>query len=104
MTILRKPFSYNELINRTKALLRRCHVYKGKTEILEPSKVISYHGLTIDEQTEQVSERWSDHRPHQYGVLGMLVLLIKHCGQVFPQSICMNLYGKNPIITGQIIQ
>ena len=53
---LAKPFSYNELINRTKALLRRYHVYKGKTEILEPSKVISYHGLTIDEQTEQVTK------------------------------------------------
>ena len=53
---LAKPFSYNELINRTKALLRRYHVYKGKTEILEPSKAISYHGLTIDEQTEQVTK------------------------------------------------
>lgn len=79
---LAKPFSYNELINRTKALLRRYHVYKGKTEILEPSKAISYHGLTIDEQTEQVTKDGvtidltnTEHR--------MLVLLIKHCGQVF---------------------
>ena len=79
---LAKPFSYNELISRAKALLRRYHVYKGKTEILEPSKAISYHGLTIDEQTEQVTKDGvtidltnTEHR--------MLVLLIKHCGQVF---------------------
>ena len=79
---LAKPFSYNELINRTKALLRRYHVYKGKTEILEPSKVISYHGLTIDEQTEQVTKDGVtiDLTNTEYG---MLVLLIKHCGQVF---------------------
>ena len=79
---LAKPFSYNELINRTKALLRRYHVYKGKTEILEPSKVVSYHGLTIDEQTEQVTKDGVtiDLTNTEYR---MLVLLIKHCGQVF---------------------
>lgn len=27
---LPKPFSYNELLNRVKALIRRYHVYKGK--------------------------------------------------------------------------
>ena len=66
----------------TKALLRRYHVYKGKTEILEPSKVISYHGLTIDEQTEQVTKDGVtiDLTNTEYR---MLVLLIKHCGQVF---------------------
>lgn len=79
---LAKPFSYNELINRTKALLRRYHVYKGKTEIFEPSKAISYHGLTIDEQTEQVTKDGVtiDLTNTEYR---MLVLLIKHCGQVF---------------------
>lgn len=35
---LAKPFSYNELINRTKALLRRYHVYKGKPKSLSLQK------------------------------------------------------------------
>nr|WP_317361512.1 response regulator transcription factor [uncultured Blautia sp.] len=79
---LAKPFSYNELISRTKALIRRYHVYKGKTELAEPSKTIFYHGLSIDEQAEQVMKNGViiDLTNTEYR---MLVLLLKHCGQVF---------------------
>ena len=31
---LSKPFSYNELLNRVKALIRRYHVYQGKKKCL----------------------------------------------------------------------
>lgn len=79
---LAKPFSYNELISRTKALIRRYHVYKGKTGLAEPSKTIFYHGLSIDEQAEQVMKNGViiDLTNTEYR---MLVLLLKHCGQVF---------------------
>ena len=35
---LPKPFSYNELLNRVKALIRRYHVYKGKEETDDRSR------------------------------------------------------------------
>lgn len=79
---LAKPFSYNELINRTKALIRRYQVYKGKTASKEPSKTLSYHGLTINEQTEEVAKNGCiiELTNTEYRIL---VLLIKHSGQVF---------------------
>lgn len=36
---LAKPFSYNELISRVKALIRRYHIYKGKAERNEPLQI-----------------------------------------------------------------
>lgn len=79
---LAKPFSYNELISRTKALIRRYQVYKGKTESKKSSKTISYRGLTIDEQAEQIIKNGCviELTNTEYR---MLVLLIKHHGQVF---------------------
>ncbi len=79
---LAKPFSYNELISRTKALIRRYQVYKGKTESKEPSKTLSYHGLTINEQTEEVAKNGCiiELTNTEYRIL---ILLIKHHGQVF---------------------
>ena len=79
---LAKPFSYNELINRTKALIRRYHVYRGKETPQKMPSEITYYHLAIDEKTEQVL---SD------GVLleltdteyRMLLLLIKNRGQLF---------------------
>lgn len=79
---LAKPFSYNELISRTKALIRRYQVYKGKTEPKELSNTFSYHDLVIDEHTEQVYKNGStmELTNTEYR---LLVLLIKHQGQVF---------------------
>lgn len=38
-----KPFSYNELLGRVKALTRRYHVYKGKEEVeVQPTNEIDY--------------------------------------------------------------
>lgn len=48
-----KPFSYNELISRVKALLRRYCVYKGKDGISE-TKIIEKYNLKIDVESSQV--------------------------------------------------
>ena len=46
---LAKPFSYNELISRAKALIRRYQVYKGKAEKVETPKNFSCKNLVVDE-------------------------------------------------------
>lgn len=45
---LTKPFSYNELNGRVKALLRRYHVYLGKSIIHETSPIYSTGHLKVD--------------------------------------------------------
>lgn len=52
---LSKPFSYNELTTRVKALLRRYYVYQGKVNSNEnfESKII-YNNIVIDPNTEAV--------------------------------------------------
>ena len=61
---LAKPFSYNELISRSKALIRRYHVYQGKTTNVEQvdanantatERVLSYQDIVLDEAREEVS-------------------------------------------------
>ena len=47
---LTKPFSYNELNVRVKALLRRYHVYQGKKE--EAKAIIRLNDLEIDQEYE----------------------------------------------------
>lgn len=79
---LAKPFSYNELISRVKALIRRYHVYKGKTEEIPALQTIQYHELTIDELRGQVSKDgiYIDLTDTEYR---MLTLLIRNRGQIF---------------------
>ena len=79
---LAKPFSYNELISRVKALIRRYHIYKGKEEKNEPLQTIHYHQLTIDESSGQISKDGAliELTDTEYR---MLILLLKHRGQVF---------------------
>lgn len=79
---LAKPFSYNELISRVKALIRRYHVYKGKTEETPALQTIQYHEITIDELRGQVSKDgiYIDLTDTEYR---MLTLLIRNRGQIF---------------------
>lgn len=79
---LAKPFSYNELISRVKALIRRYHVYKGKETPTEIPQTFHYHHLIIDEKTEQVTadETALSLTDIEYN---MLLLLLKHRGQTF---------------------
>lgn len=77
-----KPFSYNELISRAKALIRRYQVYKGKAEKVETPKNFSCKNLVVDEETKSV---YSDGQlleltDTEYAIL---LLLLKNRRQVF---------------------
>lgn len=79
---LAKPFSYNELIIRAKALIRRYQVYKGKAEKVETPKNFSCKNLVVDEETKSV---YSDGQlleltDTEYAIL---LLLLKNRRQVF---------------------
>lgn len=52
---LAKPFSYNELIARVKALLRRYCIYKGKEEPLTDSHIVM-HDLDISRESNQIKK------------------------------------------------
>ncbi len=84
---LEKPFSYNELISRSKALIRRYQVYKGKDTREEnpvpvKSEPIKYHYLEIDEAKEQVRRdgKALELTDTEYAVL---LLLVKNRRQIF---------------------
>lgn len=91
---LAKPFSYNELISRSKALIRRYQVYRGKgtapdakitSNTLEkpmPKEPLTFHHLKIDEMKEEVT---SDGHPLMLTdtEYAMLLLLVKHRRQIF---------------------
>ena len=51
---LAKPFSYNELISRAKALIRRYQVYRGKAEQTVKLNLFSCRNLIVDEETKNV--------------------------------------------------
>jgi len=51
---LTKPFSYNELTARVKAMLRRYYVYQGKEN---KEQVLQFESLVIDEEKEKVTIR-----------------------------------------------
>lgn len=87
---LAKPFSYGELLSRTKALLRRYQIYKGKetettdiTKTLQTSATLLHTGnLEIDLESRQVTanSRICDLTDTEYEIL---VLLVSHRGQIF---------------------
>lgn len=91
---LAKPFSYNELISRSKALIRRYQVYRGKgaaSDAQIPSdapenptqkKLIILHHLTIDEMKEEVTSNGCPLKltDTEYA---MLLLLVKHRRRIF---------------------
>ena len=80
---LAKPFSYAELVSRAKALIRRYQIYQGKPDQPAQHSKITYHQLTLDERTQEVTK---------YGVpveltdteYSILLLLLTHPGQIFP--------------------
>lgn len=79
---LAKPFSYNELINRAKALIRRYQIYKGKEERVEEFKHFSYKNLMVNEASKSV---YSDGElleltDTEYAIL---LLLLKNRHQIF---------------------
>ncbi|MXQ72717.1 response regulator [Clostridiaceae bacterium DONG20-135] len=77
-----KPFSYNELVSRVKALLRRYMVYKGDENTSEPAEALKVDGVVIDEQKRivTVDDAEIDLTDIEFQ---LLVLLVKNRGQVF---------------------
>ena len=89
---LAKPFSYNELVRRAKALIRRYQVYKGKQERRQipadgqeassGKNTLRLHNLEIDEMSETVTRNGNqvDLTDTEYEVLH---LLVKNRRQIF---------------------
>lgn len=91
---LPKPFSYQELLSRVKALIRRYQIYKGKEEAgaedsvrtrgsrKDAEHVISLPGIRIYEQQEKVvaNGREVELTDLEFAIL---CLLAKHRGQIF---------------------
>lgn len=77
-----KPFSYNELVSRVKALLRRYMVYKGDENTVESTEALKVNDVAIDEQKRVVTVCGEaiDLTDIEYQ---LLVLLVKNRGQVF---------------------
>ncbi len=77
-----KPFSYNELVSRVKALLRRYMVYKGDENTSEAAEALKVDGVVIDEQKRivTVDDAEIDLTDIEFQ---LLVLLVKNRGQVF---------------------
>lgn len=75
-----KPFSYNELLARVKALARRYQVYKGKE--LSDEGMLQIHNLQINEKEEQV---YMEDTPIELTDLeySILLLLVKNRKQIF---------------------
>ena len=86
---LAKPFSYNELVSRAKALIRRYQVYRGKPDMPrmdaghDKGSVVRIRDLEIDEASETVKcgGRTIDLTDTEYAVLH---LLVKNRRQIFP--------------------
>lgn len=98
---LTKPFSYPELIGRTKALIRRYQVYQGKehTDTPPDCKILSCHGLTIDTEQELVflDNRQIDLTNTEYE---MLRLLISRRHQIFSARQLYETVWKEPYYYG----
>lgn len=79
---LAKPFSYNELVARVKALIRRYHVYQGKESTKAEPETITYHRLTIDEAKRHVMRdgQLLELTETEYRIL---TLLVKNRRQLF---------------------
>ncbi len=87
---LAKPFSYNELISRSKALIRRYQVYKGKDapqleKSVKNAGPLLYQNLEIDENRGEV--RRDGHALELTDIeYAILLLLIKNRRQIFSAS------------------
>lgn len=88
-----KPFSYNELVSRAKALIRRYQIYKGKHENMaalgdgpvgsqDKKRMIYYHDLEIDEISGSVTRKGHtvDLTDTEYAVL---LVLVKNRRRIF---------------------
>lgn len=72
-----KPFSYSELLGRVKALIRRYHIYQGRSVPLPAasSTVICFHDLQINTETREVRRQGTllELTDTEYALLKLLV-------------------------------
>lgn len=93
---LAKPFSYNELMARVKALMRRYHIYKGKEDSsLETLESIKIHDLELRKNPDAV------YMDGEFIALTdiefqILELLMKHRGQTFTAQVLYETIWQEP--------
>lgn len=94
---LAKPFSYNELISRAKALVRRYHVYQGQKIPALP--IYRIDNLVIDARTGQVSKNDQNIAltDLEYAIL---LLLVQHRGQIFSATHLFETIWQEPYYQG----
>lgn len=100
-----KPFSYNELVSRAKALIRRYHVYQGKNMPVREAaskegtaeRIISYQDIVLNETRREVSRNGQ--------VIELTIRSTPFCicflptaSRSFRRSICMRVSGRKNII------
>lgn len=93
---LSKPFSYNELIARVKAILRRYQVYKGKSEeVTTGSKEICIHDLKINLLEERVylHNNLLALTDIEYNIL---TLMMSHPSQIYSSQMLYELIWDEP--------
>lgn len=124
---LAKPFSYNELISRSKALIRRYQVYKGKNESGNQSinsasvnptadpiastsnasdsrhRILLFHDLEINQTVREVHKNGQllDLTETEYSMLERLAR--ESATRPFLPSVFLSLSGRSLITTVQII-
>ena len=98
---LAKPFSYSELLGRAKALIRRYHVYQGKSsaEASPSTGVISYHELQLDLDRETVSREGASIELTDTE-FAMLKLLVTNRRQIFSAQRLYEAVWKEPYYYG----
>lgn len=77
-----KPFSYNELVSRVKALLRRYMVYKGDSHVVKKSEMMQIQEITIQESKRRVYLKNEEIELTDIE-FQILILLATHRGQIF---------------------
>ncbi|MEE0509742.1 MAG: response regulator transcription factor [Peptococcaceae bacterium] len=94
---IEKPFSYNELMSRAKALVRRYHVYQGRQKNTTP--VYRIDDLTIDTRTASVNKAGTEIAltDLEYAIL---LLLVQHRGQIFSATHLFETVWQEPYYHG----
>ena len=100
---LTKPFSYNELNGRVKALLRRYHVYQGKGTTQEKQIIYKTGNIEVNsaKRTASIDGEKLNLTDLEYNILEYLLM---NKQQVILLVNYLKLSGMKSIIMGQIIQ
>lgn len=100
---LTKPFSYNELNGRVKALLRRYHVYQGKSTTQEKQIIYKTGNIEVNsaKRTASIDGEKLNLTDLEYNILEYLLMNKR---RLFLLVSYLKLSGMKNIIMGQTIQ